>query len=86
MKVRFTASGIVAMILFIPLLLALGLILAFIVPILAIMVAVAGIAFTAVYVRAKMGMIKKQSIGGQPEKSQKKGKAKAIDVKDYRIK
>lgn len=81
MIARFTASGIVAMILFIPLLLVLGFILAFIIPLLAIMVAVAGIAFTAVYVRAKMGTVKKQPID-----TGKRGKAKQIEVKDYRIK
>ena len=60
MIVRFTASNIVAMILFIPLLIALGLILAFIVPLLAVIAAAAGILFLALYAFAKIGLVKKQ--------------------------
>ena len=77
MIARFTASGIVAMILFIPLLLALGLILAFLVPLLAIIVALAGIAFTSFFIFARIGMVKKQ-IGS--------GNKKPIEIKHYKVK
>ncbi|MBI2143103.1 hypothetical protein HYU20_02060 [Candidatus Woesearchaeota archaeon] len=60
MIIRFTASSIVAMILFIPLLIAMGLILAFIVPLLAVMVAAVGIVFLGVYTFARIGLVKKQ--------------------------
>ena len=49
MIIRLTASNLVGMILFIPILLALGLVLAFIVPLLAIIIAVIGIIFTFFY-------------------------------------
>lgn len=81
MIVRFTASNVVAMILFIPILLALGVILAFIVPLLALIVAVAGILFLALFTFAKIGLVKKHDIF--TEKGQSKNKP--IDVKNYRI-
>ena len=90
MIVRFTASNVVAMILFIPLLLAVGLILAFIVPVLAIIAATAGILFVALYVLARVGLLKKQlaqrkgELAGGKEKARHKKKA-SIDVKDYRV-
>ena len=77
MIVRFTASGIVAMIFFIPLLLALGLILAFLVPLLAIIAALAGIAFTAFFIFAKIGIVK-EHIGS--------GNKKPIEIKHYKVK
>ena len=93
MIVRFTASNVVAMILFIPLLLAVGLILAFIVPVLAIIAATAGILFVALYVLARVGLLKKQlaqhndGLIGKKEKTGHKGHKKkaSIDVKDYKI-
>ena len=91
MIVRFTASNVVAMIFFIPLLLAAGLILAFILPLLAIIMAAAGILFVATYVLARIGLLKKQLARQNPELAGPKGKlgikaTKApIDVKDYRI-
>ena len=93
MIVRFTASNVVAMILFIPLLLAIGLILAFVVPVLAIIVATAGILSVAVYVLARVGLLKKQltqqneELVGKKEKAGHKGQKKkaSINVKDYRI-
>ena len=90
MIVRFTASNVVAMILFIPLLLAVGLILAFVVPVLAIIAATAGILFVALYVLARVGLLKKQlaqrnsELPGRKEKTRHKKKA-SIDVKDYRV-
>ncbi len=91
MIVRFSASNIVAMILFIPLLIALGLILAFLVPLLAIIVAAGGILFLTLYVFAKIGLVKKQGIqlssvssGEHSAKPHKKGKS-TVEVKDYRI-
>ncbi len=84
MIVRFSASNIVAMILFIPLLIAIGLILAFIVPLLAVMAAAAGILFLVVYTFAKMGLVKKQSIQlSSGSNMEKKGKVK--EVKDYKV-
>ena len=93
MIVRFTASNVVAMILFIPLLLAIGLILAFVVPVLAIIVATVGILSVAVYVLARVGLLKKQlaqhndGLIGKKEKTGHKGHKKkaSIDVKDYRV-
>lgn len=91
MIVRFTASNVVAMILFIPLVLAVGLILAFIVPVLAIIVAAAGILFVAVYMLARVGLLKKQlarqneELTGRKKKRGKKASKASIDVKDYRI-
>ena len=84
MIARFTSSNIVAMILFIPLLIALGLILAFIVPLLAVIVAAAGILFLALYTFAKIGLVKKQQIGRGDSKGDKRA-VKALDVKDYKI-
>ncbi len=86
MIVRFTASNFVAMIFFIPLLLAVGLILAFIVPLLAITVAVTGILFVAVYVLARIGLLKKQLAEQNQELAVTKGKKKPIDIKAYKIK
>ena len=74
MIIRFTASNLVAMILFIPILIALGLVLAIIHPALALIVAAAGIVFTGFYIKAKVGMVKHQ-----PGKTQQK----SIEVKDY---
>ena len=93
MIVRFTASNVVAMILFIPLLLAVGLILAFVVPVLAIIAATAGILFVALYVLARVGLLKKQLAqrnselaGGKEKAGLKRHKKKAsIDVKDYKV-
>jgi len=88
MIVRFTASNVVAMIFFIPLLLAVGLVLAFIVPLLAIIVAIAGILFMMAYVLARIGLLKKQLAGQNQELAgakSKRGKKGAIDVKEYRI-
>ncbi len=89
MIVRFSASNIVAMILFIPLLIALGLILAFIVPLLAIIVAVAGILLLGTYTFAKIGMVKKQNISLSSgtehlAKSHKRERA-TVEVKDYKV-
>ena len=84
MIIRFTASNIVAMILFIPLLIALGLILAFIVPLLAVIAAAAGIIFLAIYTFAKIGLVKKQQIGRVESKGDKKA-VKALDAKDYKV-
>ena len=90
MIVRFTASNVVAMILFIPLLLAVGLILAIIVPLLGIIVATTGILFTAMYVLARVGLLKKQlaqrnsELAVRKEKAHHKKKA-SIDVKDYKV-
>lgn len=58
--VGFTASNIVAMIFFIPLLLAVGMVLAFIAPKLAITVATIGIVFAAIYILARVGFLKRQ--------------------------
>lgn len=76
MIIRFSASNIVAMILFIPLLIALGLILAFIVPLLAIIVAAGGILFLGAYTFAKIGLVKKRI---QLKKNS------TIEVKDYKV-
>ncbi len=91
MIVRFTASNIVAMILFIPLLIALGLILAFLVPLLAVIAAAAGILFLGTYTFARIWLVKKQSIQlssgsseTSPPKSHKEKKS-TVEVKDYRI-
>ena len=91
MIVRFTASNVVAMILFIPLLLAIGLILAFVVPVLAIIAATVGILSVAVYVLARVGLLKKQLaqqneelIGNKRVHTSHKGKT-AIDIKDYKL-
>ena len=89
MIVRFSASNIVAMILFIPLLIVLGLILAFIVPMLAVIAAVVGILFMGTYTFAKIGLVKKQSqlgsIGRNVEHSAKSHKKSTVEVKDYKI-
>lgn len=74
--IKFTASNVVAMILFIPLLVVLGLILAFLVPVLAIIAAVAGMLLTIFLVYARIGIAREK--GGR--------KKSEIDVKDYRIK
>ena len=84
MIIRFTASNTVAMILFIPLLIAIGLILAFIVPLLAVIAAAAGIIFLAVYTFARIGLVKKQQIGSGGSKRDKRA-MKALDVKDYKV-
>lgn len=83
MIVRFTASNIVAMILFIPLLIAIGLILAFIVPLLAVIVAAAGIIFLAVYTFARIGLVRKQRIQLSGSNVEKKGKVK--EVREYKV-
>lgn len=92
MIIRFTASNIVAMIFFIPLLLVIGLIMAFLVPLLALIIAAASILFLGLYTFAKIGLVRKQKItiegiGSEGsydgEGSTKKGKVK--NVKDYRI-
>lgn len=91
MILRFTASNLVAMILFIPILLTLAFVFAFIVPLLALIIAIAGILFTALYVFAKIGLVKKQLTSGNSSKNesgQDKGdnaKKRLIDVKDYRV-
>ncbi len=91
MIVRFTASNVVAMIFFIPLLLAVGLILAFIVPLLAMIAAAVGILFVAVYVLARVGLLKKQlaqqneELTGRKKKRRKKASKASIDVKDYKV-
>ncbi|MBI2145163.1 hypothetical protein HYU18_02465 [Candidatus Woesearchaeota archaeon] len=79
MIIRFKASGIVAMILYIPLLLALGLVLAFLVPLLAIMVALAGIAFTAFFVFARIGLARKKLNSSRDAK-------KPIEIRHYKVK
>ena len=90
MILRFTASNLVAMILFIPILLTLAFVFAFIVPMLALIIAIAGILFTALYVFAKIGLVKKQQVhisgsgGEHASKSHKKEKS-AVEVKDYKI-
>ncbi len=84
MIIRFTASSIVAMILFIPLLIALGLILAFIVPLLAVIAAVAGILFLGVFTFAKIGLVRKQQVGiSSHSSSGKKGKVR--EIRDYKV-
>ena len=91
MIARFTASNVVAMILFIPLLLAIGLILAFIIPALAIILATVGILSVAVYVLVRVGLLKKQLVQWNEElvgnkKGRKSHKRKAaIDIKDYKL-
>ncbi len=77
MIIRFSASNIVAMILFIPLLIALGLILAFIVPILAIIVAAGGILFLGTYTFAKIGFVKKRRVELK--------KNSTVEIKDYKV-
>ncbi|MBI3036569.1 hypothetical protein HYY73_02335 [Candidatus Woesearchaeota archaeon] len=93
MIIRFTASNVVAMILFIPLLIAIGLVLAFIVPLLALIIAAASILFLGLYALAKIGLIKKQQVriggtsgssGGHSSESHKKGES-TLEVKDYRV-
>ncbi len=76
MMAKFTAPNVVAMVLFIPLLIGLGLILAFVVPVLAIIVAVAGMLFTVFYAYTRVGM------GRERQREAKKGE---IEVKDYKI-
>lgn len=83
MIIRFTASSIVAMILFIPLLIALGLILAFIVPLLAIIVAIAGILFLGTYTFAKIGLVRKQQ--AQITRGGSSGKGRVKEVRDYKV-
>jgi len=79
MMIKLTAPNVVAMVLFIPILIALGVLLAFAIPILAIIVAAAGLAFTAFYMRARVSNLKKQQeLGSKPSKQ--------IEVRDYRIK
>lgn len=75
MIIRFTASNLVGMILFIPILIALALILAFIVPIIALLVAVTGMLFTATYIAAKIRLTRKQKIQA----------GKVTEVRNYRI-
>ena len=79
MIVKFSASNIIALILFIPLLVVLALIAAFIVPIMALIISAVGIGFTGIYVLAKAGLAKKQ------ETALGKNKAKEIEFKDYRV-
>lgn len=78
MALRLKVSGIVAMILFIPLLLALGVIFAFVVPLMAIMAAVGGIVFTTLYILGRREARKQHGL--------EKEKVKQVDVKDYKIK
>ncbi len=94
MIVRFSASNIVAMIFFIPLLLVIGLIMAFLVPLLALIIAAASILFLGLYAFAKIGLVKQKiAIDGVNSKgsygsgdSTKKGKVgKVKNVNDYRI-
>ena len=91
MIVRFTASNVVAMIFFIPLLLAVGLILAFIVPLLAVIVAAAGILFAAVYVLVRIRLLKKQlarqsqELAGQKGKRGKTLSKVPLDVRNHKI-
>ena len=63
MIVRLSASGFVAMVLFIPLLLVLGVVLAFAVPILALAAAVGGLVFTGFFVAARVRLGKRKRIG-----------------------
>ncbi len=76
MILRFKASNIVAMVLFIPVLLLLAVIMAFLVPVLAIIVAVSGILFSTFYLAAK---------GRQLARKKDDSRQKQIDIKDYRI-
>ncbi|MEK6853716.1 MAG: hypothetical protein AABX60_00120 [Nanoarchaeota archaeon] len=97
MIVRFSASNIVGMIFFIPILLVLGLILAFLVPLLALMIVVASILFLGMYAFAKIGLVKKQRISisnvsngngtanGKEKGKKARKKASAIEVKDYKV-
>ncbi|MBI2550249.1 hypothetical protein HYV83_03655 [Candidatus Woesearchaeota archaeon] len=90
MIVRFSASNIVAMILFIPILIALAIVFAFLVPLLALIIAIAGILFTTLYVFAKIGLVKPKSSGARlgPVDTSRLGKGKvgkAKNVRDYRI-
>ncbi len=65
MIVRFSASNIVAMIFFIPLLLALGLIMAFLVPLFALIIAGVSLLFLGLYAFAKIGLVKPKSSGAR---------------------
>lgn len=90
MIVRFSASNVVAMIFFIPLLIALGLVLAFIVPLLAIIVAVAGIFFLGMYTFAKVGLVKKQRIElsghrGEENSAKSHKERPTVEIKDYKV-
>ena len=87
MIVRFSASNIVAMIFFIPILLVLGLMMAFLVPLLALIIAAASILFLGLYTYAKIGLVKKHVIliSGSNKKEQKEKKASPIDVRDYKV-
>ncbi len=73
MVIRFSATNIVAMILFIPLLIALGIILAFVIPLLAIIGAVLGIGLAGTYTFSRIASRRSRTNGKQ------------IEVKDYRI-
>ncbi|MBI2141089.1 hypothetical protein HYU16_01555 [Candidatus Woesearchaeota archaeon] len=86
MMIRFSASNIVAMIFFIPLLLVLGLIMAFLVPLFALIIAAASILFLGLYTFAKIGVVSKQQvhIGGHTGDNSK-GKEKIKELKDYKI-
>ncbi len=95
MIVRFSASNIVGMIFFIPILLVLGLILAFLVPLLALMIVVASILFLGMYAFAKIGLVKKQQVhisasggdgndGNKREKTAGK-KTSPVEIKDYKV-
>ena len=87
MIIRFSASNIVAMILFIPLLLVLGVIMAFLVPLFALIIAAASILFLGLYTFAKIGLVRKQQIRISRDTGDgsrgKKGTIK--DVKEYKV-
>ncbi|MBI2580873.1 hypothetical protein HYV85_03625 [Candidatus Woesearchaeota archaeon] len=93
MIVRFSASNIVAMIFFIPLLLLLGLIMAFLVPLLALIIAAASILFLGLYTFAKIGFVRKQqgriggsnSDSGENSSESHKKKKSTLEVKDYKV-
>jgi hypothetical protein len=79
--IKFTASNIVSLILFIPIILVLGIILAFIVPVLAIIFSLLGILLTSVYFCGRIILGKREKNIGIKEPS-KKG---LIEVKQYKI-
>ncbi|MBI2144384.1 hypothetical protein HYU17_04525 [Candidatus Woesearchaeota archaeon] len=85
MIVKLKAPGIVAMILFIPLIMALGLILAFIVPLLALVTALSATLFLGMFILAKIGCVKQRvEIGSSDEKQPSKlQKKRTVEVKDY---
>jgi ABC-type multidrug transport system permease subunit len=60
MEVNFTATNVVAMILFLPIIVFLGLIFAFTVPAIAIIVAVSALVLVGIYLFVKIRLLKKQ--------------------------